>query len=122
MITTVTKEFIFDSAHFIENYVGPCANIHGHTYKLQVTLEGRVNPATGMIIDFSRLKQEVNSRIIDLLDHKMLNDVLNFNPTAELMAQWMFDQLRMADLPVVKIKLWETPTSFATVKEELIYE
>lgn len=122
MITTVTKEFTFDSAHHLENYVGPCANVHGHTYKLQVTLEGRVNPATGMIIDFNRLKQEVNIRIIDILDHKMLNDVLAFNPTAELMAQWMFDQLRLADLPVVKIRLWETPTSFATVEEELAHD
>lgn len=119
MRTTVTKEFVFDSAHQLEDYQGPCARVHGHTYKLQVTLEGMVNPATGMLVDFSTLKKIVNERIVDKLDHRMLNEVLDFNPTAELMAQWMFNLLR-EDLPVVRVRLWETPTSYATVEEEFL--
>lgn len=116
MVVTVTKEFTFDSAHHLLDYIGPCANVHGHTYKLQITVAGEVNPKTGMIIDFNDLKSIVKDAVIDKFDHKMLNDVLDYNPTAENMAMDILASLNDAGLNVVEVKLWETPTSFVTVK------
>ena len=115
-LVRVTKEFTFDSAHFLKNYVGPCANMHGHTYKLQVTLEGTLND-TGFVLDFKKLKDLVKRTVVDRLDHHVLNNELEFNTTAENMVVWMYDtlnkELELDTTSVVSVKLWETPTSFA---------
>lgn len=115
---SVTKIFTFDSAHNLINYDGACRNLHGHTYKLEVTVGGDVN-TSGMICDFTELNEVVRENIISKLDHKYLNDVFPFNPTCELMAKWMWDTLNKIFLDksysVEKIILWETPTSFATI-------
>ena len=122
-IVEVTKEFTFDSAHYLERYVGPCANMHGHTYKLQCTLRGPLDH-TGFVTDFKNLKKIVNSEIVEKLDHTLMNDVLDYNPTAENMTVWMFHILKKyytpSDIEVVSVKLWETPTSFAEYKGETI--
>jgi len=120
--TSVTKKFTFDAAHSLENYKGPCSNLHGHTYVLEVTLSGEVNPDTGMIIDFNDLKQVVDTKVLGTFDHKHINKEVDYNPTAENMAQDIFGILdthfTAAQLPieVCRIRLWETPNSFATVK------
>lgn len=114
MRVQVTKEFTFDAAHRLVDYNGPCANLHGHTYKLQVTVEDEVEAKTGMIIDFSDLKSIVKDCIVDKLDHTCLNDVLDYNPTAENMVMDIMQQLRDSRVNAVKVRLWETPTSFAT--------
>lgn len=120
-VVEVTKEFTFDSAHFLEEYKGKCANLHGHTYKLQVTLEGVVD-RLGMVIDFNVIKDIVKREVIDILDHKELNyELPNFNTTAENMSVWIYNRISTAgDLPqrvrVKSIKLWETPTSYAEYK------
>lgn len=114
MIVQVTKEFTFDAAHNLVGYNGPCANLHGHTYKLQITVEGEVEAKTGMIIDFSDLKSIVKDCIVNQFDHAYLNDVLDYNPTAENMVMDIMQQLRDSRINVVKVRLWETPTSFAT--------
>lgn len=75
---TVVKEFVFDSAHFLLDYDGDCANIHGHTYKLHVGLRGEVNPATGMVMDFKQLKMIVNP-LIKAMDHALLNQRHHFD-------------------------------------------
>lgn len=112
----VTREFVFDSAHHLHNYRGMCANLHGHTYRLQVTVGGEPD-ADGMIVDFGTLKEIVNSVVIDKLDHKYLNDILPFNPTAENMVKWIFNQLKSSFYSsrtyLASVKLWETPNSFA---------
>ena len=115
----VTKEFTFDSAHHLECYQGDCANLHGHTYKLHVTMKGKLNNI-GMVIDFKDLSRIVKEVVVNRLDHKMLNHILNYNPTAENMVLWIHDELTEAlqkeDLRGVKVTsvvLWETPTSFA---------
>ncbi|HNF31650.1 MAG TPA: 6-carboxytetrahydropterin synthase, partial [Bacteroidia bacterium] len=73
----VTKIFVFDMAHALYGYDGPCKNIHGHTYKLSVTLKGtpvkdNSNPKAGMVIDFSILKQIVQEKIIKQFDHALV--------------------------------------------------
>ncbi len=77
----VTKVFHFEMAHALYGYDGPCKNIHGHSYKLSVTIIGKINnvkkhPKNGMVVDFTDLKKIVNSNIIDCFDHTL---VLNAN-------------------------------------------
>lgn len=91
----VTKTFTFDSAHFLTNYYGKCERMHGHTYTLEVTLEGDVQ-SNGLIIDFVVLKRIVKKHVLDKLDHQTLNDVIE-NPSAERVILWIWEQLK--DLP-----------------------
>ncbi len=113
----VTKEFTFDSAHFLPNYHGKCENMHGHTYRLQVVVDGPLD-SEGMVIDFALLKKIVKSKVLDKLDHQTINDIIK-TPSAENMAIWIWEQLvDSSELPnevrLHEIKLWETPNSFVT--------
>jgi len=87
----ITKEVTFDAAHFLADYHGKCERMHGHTYALAVTLEGEIQD-NGLVIDFALLKQIIKNRILNKLDHQMLNDVIK-NPSAERIAVWVWDQL-----------------------------
>ena len=139
-IVRVTKEFSFDMAHALHNYDGLCRNIHGHTYKFQVTLTGEPiavagDPKLGMVIDFSALKSIVRSEIVEVFDHSLVVSeaqglakenvsfqhadkfiVVKFQPTAENLVIY-FSGLIAARLPQGMIlhstRLWETPTSYA---------
>ena len=106
----VSKEFTFDAAHNLTEYHGKCEALHGHTYRLRVTLEAPVD-ASGMVFDFVALKDSVDERVIRILDHSYLNDLLP-QPTAENVAIWVWEQLR--DLPLCEVRVWETPTSCVT--------
>ena len=113
---SLTKIFTFDSAHRLYDYDGACANIHGHTYKLEVTVTGPLAP--DMVVDFNDIKKIVESTVLPRIDHNYLNDVVPFNPTVENMAIWITDLLEEAFHPPVrlqKIKLWENQRSFAEV-------
>src|SRR5262245_23223378 len=88
----VTKEFRFDSAHFLTDYYGKCERVHGHTFKLEVTVEGKVQ-SNGLVIDFVVLKRIVKKQVLDKLDNYLLNDIVE-NPSAERMAIWIWDQLK----------------------------
>ncbi|MCP4116328.1 MAG: 6-carboxytetrahydropterin synthase [Desulfobacteraceae bacterium] len=128
---TITKEFRFDAAHRLylkdlteeENrgIYGKCSDFHGHTYRLQVTVSGKVQ-ATGMIINFTDLKQLVVDRIISRYDHACLNDLEEYRDlptTAENMALHMFEELsaRLEEkgITVTRVRLYETPDSWAEV-------
>ena len=122
VIVEVTKEFTFDSCHRLLEYVGDCARWHGHTYKLQVTLKGKLNEI-GMVLDFKDLKKIVKEGLLTMFDHHNLNDKMCFNTTAENMSVYIFDLLTVAfiqdeNIEVTSVKLWETPTSFAEYKGE----
>ena len=72
----ITKEFSFEMAHALWNYDGPCRNVHGHSYKLFVTLSGipsddPQDPKNGMVIDFTDLKNIVKEEIINVFDHAL---------------------------------------------------
>ncbi|MCR8631136.1 6-carboxytetrahydropterin synthase QueD [Paenibacillus radicis (ex Xue et al. 2023)] len=119
----VSKEFTFDSAHHLHCYEGKCKSLHGHTYKLQVIMRGKVDER-GISIDFGDIKRIAKERIMDLLDHRYLNDVLPLmNTTAENMVVWMYEQLDQAlreeslypKVRLEEVRLWETPTSYAAV-------
>ncbi|MFA7278420.1 MAG: 6-carboxytetrahydropterin synthase QueD [Candidatus Gracilibacteria bacterium] len=87
----VTKEFTFHASHFLTKYYGQCERLHGHSYKLEVTVEGDVGE-NDMVIDFGILKRIVVRRVIDKLDHHHLNDLFE-NPSAERVCEWIWGQL-----------------------------
>ena len=99
---TITKDFAFDASHSLRNpkwsreineeTYGKCINLHGHTYKLSVTLEG--TEENGMIINFSKLKEIVNREIIEKFDHQNLNNFYAL-PTCEIMVKDIFMRLRL---------------------------
>lgn len=119
----VSKQFTFDSAHHLHCYEGKCQSLHGHTYTLQVVMKGKTDER-GITIDFSDMKRIVKARVIDLLDHRYLNEVLPpMNTTAENMVVWIYEQLAGAlheeglypSVRMEEVRLWETPTSYAAV-------
>lgn len=104
----ITKEFTIDSAHQLDWHQEKCKNLHGHTYKLAVTLRGGLNK-NGVVIDFREIKSIVQTQVIDKLDHRFLNDIIK-NPTAENIAIWIWQRLK-PHLNLYEIKLYETPDS-----------
>jgi 6-pyruvoyltetrahydropterin/6-carboxytetrahydropterin synthase len=109
----IYKEFSFDSAHFLP-YVPEghkCRNMHGHTYRLKVVIEGEPDPQLGWLMDFKELKDKIGF-VIEQLDHKLINDIKGLeNPTAELITVWIWKQIK-PHLPLLsRIELYETPTT-----------
>ena len=119
-IMFLTKKFSFDAAHKLLKHAGKCKNLHGHTYCLEVSVTGKMDSKTGMIIDFGILKKIVNDLVLEKLDHEYLNDLIN-NPTAENMIKWIWRTLSKAlkkhNIALYKIKLWETPTACVVYKQ-----
>ncbi len=118
---SITKVFTFDSAHHLNNYNGKCKNLHGHTYKLEVTVKG-VPDENGLVVDFHDLKDIVEDEVLSGIDHKYLNDIFDFNPTCEMLGLWIWEEVkkRIAQIgcSLEKIVLWETPTSYITIDKE----
>lgn len=141
----VTKELEFDMAHRLMDYKGACNNLHGHRYKIALSFEGEVetlgdSPEEGMVVDFGVVKRLAGDWINNNLDHatmlfqkddtliqtlkgmKLKVVVTPFQPTAENMAKYIFDELTNffdtngPDLSakLFKVVVWETPTSYAT--------
>lgn len=109
MRTRVTCSFTFEAAHRLPWHPGRCRNLHGHSYRLEVTVEGPIG-ASGMVMDFDDVKALVRREVVDVYDHTLLNDLLE-NPTAELVAAESWKRLEAAGLPLARLRLWETPTS-----------
>ncbi len=109
----VFKEFTFDAAHYLPN-VPPthkCARMHGHTYKVRITLEGPLDPVLGWVQDFADIKK-VWKPLEEQLDHNLLNDIPGLeNPTAEWIAVWIWEKLASALPQLHRIDVFETPTS-----------
>ena len=120
----LTKTFTFDSAHKLVGYDGLCANMHGHTYKIEIIIKGTELNKLGLLLDFNELKDICKKHIIEVCDHKILNEVKLFrdqNPTAEFMAKIFFDILKeqlKGNAVIHAVGVWETPTSQATYQED----
>lgn len=146
MQLTVTKAFTFDCAHMLTGHAGLCKNLHGHTYKLEVTVQHFGSgdsipdgPSEGMVVDFKDLKEIVNRRIVNKMDHAFITNenavgvewdickvleaegmkiyYMEDRPTAENMSKHIFAALQHEfkgkGVILKKVKLFETPTSFA---------
>jgi 6-pyruvoyltetrahydropterin/6-carboxytetrahydropterin synthase len=136
----VTKIFEFEMAHALHNYDGLCRNIHGHTYKLSVTIIGEPENNTesttlGMVLDFGLLKKIVKPNIVDIFDHSVLLSnkedtkyfekenmlfkrihIVDFQPTAENMVVHFANIIKPflpQGIKLFSIKLHETTNSFA---------
>lgn len=105
----VTRAFSFEAAHELPWHAGKCQRLHGHHYRVEVTVEGPIGD-NGVVIDFEDVKSVVGAEIVERYDHQYLNDFLA-NPTAELLADDIWKRLSAAGLPVVALRLWETPDS-----------
>ena len=122
----VSVEAGFAAAHQLRNYRGKCENLHGHNYKVRVTVRGEDLNSIGLLADFSELKAALRE-IAERLDHRFLNEIEPFveiNPSAENVAKYICDQLQLAlsagtsEVPVkiAEVKVWETDTSTATYR------
>lgn len=110
--TTVTSTFRFDSAHYIPNHLRKCKFLHGHSYKLEVTVRRRVDPDTGMVIDFGDLKKVVKTQIEEVLDHGYLNNYIPM-PTSENIILWIWMQLSFDIKGLYKLRLYETENNYS---------
>jgi 6-pyruvoyltetrahydropterin/6-carboxytetrahydropterin synthase len=108
--TRVTCTFTFEAAHHLSWHPGKCRNLHGHSYRLDVSVEGPLD-ANGVVLDFDTMKDVVHTTVIDVWDHRDLNEVLD-NPTAELLARRAWELLSEAGLPLAALRLWETTDSW----------
>ena len=140
-VIRLTKEFSFEAAHALDGYDGPCREIHGHSYRLFVTVKGcpaddDTNPKCGMVMDFAVLKGIVNEEVVSRFDHALVLRetpenhaaleamrgtytkiiVTPYQPTCENMVE-DFARAIAAELPagveLFSVKLHETATSFA---------
>lgn len=109
-------EETFSAAHQLCDYDGPCENLHGHTFKIEVLVSGTELDKVGMLVDFKVLK-EVLKEERDKLDHTFLNDVLDFSPTSERLAKYLYEKME-SKLPhnanLDSITIWESPTTCAS--------
>ena len=106
MPTSVIRTFGFEAAHQLPWHPGKCRNLHGHSYRLEVTVEGPIG-AQGIVVDFADIKAVVEREVVERYDHRYLNDLLD-NPTAELIAAEIWKSLEAEGLGVSRIRLWET--------------
>ena len=138
----ISKIFTFDASHMLDRHDGKCQNLHGHTYQLEVTVASILineGAKAGMVMDFADLKTWVKQTILEPFDHAFLyhgnNEResqiaallegwqmktlrLNQRTTAEHLAIEMYHRLQAVGVPVCRIKLWETPTSYAEYEGE----
>jgi 6-pyruvoyltetrahydropterin/6-carboxytetrahydropterin synthase len=116
----------FAAAHNLRGYKGKCEDLHGHNYKVRVTLHGKELDRAGLLLDFKLLKQ-VMRPVIERLDHQMLNELEPFtelNPSAENIARYFYDQTneQLAEMTSGRVRvkdctIWETDTTTATYYE-----
>jgi 6-pyruvoyltetrahydropterin/6-carboxytetrahydropterin synthase len=109
----------FDAAHQLEGYIGKCANLHGHTWKVVFTFafdDGefvelqKLSQVKGLSIDFGELKKRLDEI---LPDHRYLNDVYKFNPTAENLAYLLYNEAKELFLMLDSVEVWETGNACA---------
>jgi 6-pyruvoyltetrahydropterin/6-carboxytetrahydropterin synthase len=114
----IRKQFAFEAAHVLPHHPGKCGRLHGHSYRLDVAVDGPLcesGPTAGMVEDFDRIAEIVRGEVLDALDHRSLNDVLA-NPTSELVALWIWERLVAALPGLAEVVLWETATACAVVR------
>lgn len=142
---TITKEVSFDCAHVLPWHEGQCKNIHGHTYKLQVTVAKKEKDLSAWVMDYGQLKQIINDKIVSAYDHALLlgggelhhallqlcqqfnlkHHYVPDNTTTEFIIEDIVNLLQVAfftanlqNIKLVKVRLYESATSYAEWTEE----
>ena len=122
----ISVQETFAAGHALRGYRGKCENVHGHNYRVLVTIEGEELNSIGLLVDFVDVKRVLHAAV-ERLDHQFLNEVPPFdvqNPSAENMAKYFYEELSKglashepaAPVRVAAVKLWETDTSTATYR------
>ncbi|MFY9271277.1 MAG: 6-carboxytetrahydropterin synthase [Candidatus Manganitrophaceae bacterium] len=131
---TVSREIHFCYGHRLLNYSGKCRHLHGHNGKVEIELYSESLNELGMVRDFEEIKQVVQVWIDDHLDHNMIlcrRDplipaldalkeryyLIDENPTAEAISKLIYDYAVSQHLPVLEVRLWETPKSYASYRK-----
>ena len=116
----IYKDFSFEAAHRLPNVPEghKCARLHGHSFRVRVTVRGVVDPGLGWVMDFAELKRAF-APVYDRLDHRYLNEVEGLeNPTSEVLARWLWRELRPALPGIAAVEVRETCTSGCTYRGE----
>lgn len=110
MNVRLVKEFRFEAAHRLPNVPEghKCARIHGHSFKVEVSIRGPVNPVTGWFLDYDVVDRAWRP-IHDRLDHRYLNEIEGLeNPTSEHLARWLWERLLPVLPALERVSVWET--------------
>jgi 6-pyruvoyltetrahydropterin/6-carboxytetrahydropterin synthase len=113
MRVRLSKTFSFEAAHDLPTFPDghKCRRLHGHSFYFDVIVEGDIEPAKGYLIDYGDIKQAVDP-IVKRLDHYYLNDIKGLeNPTSEMLAIWLWNQIKPKLPQLAKIIVRETCTS-----------
>ncbi|UDG79709.1 6-carboxytetrahydropterin synthase QueD [Candidatus Steffania adelgidicola] len=113
MISTLYKDFTFESAHRLPHVLAEhkCGRLHGHSFLVRLEVTGEVDPKTGWIMDFGELKSAFQP-ILKRLDHYYLNDIPGLeNPTSEVLAKWIWQHLKPTVTLLSSVTLKETCTA-----------
>jgi 6-pyruvoyltetrahydropterin/6-carboxytetrahydropterin synthase len=113
----LTIEVPFCAALRLPNLEGPCQRLHGHDYRLAVTVRGKPDAHTGAIVDFLALRRTVEEQVVSKLDHRLMNEVIE-NPTAEHMVLWIWQKLKDSVPSLSSVQLWESPEYSVTYRGE----
>jgi 6-pyruvoyltetrahydropterin/6-carboxytetrahydropterin synthase len=104
----------FSAAHFLQNYKGKCEKMHGHTFEIEVHLWTSKLEKSGISIDFGVIKEYLRQLVPD---HKVLNEVYDFSPSAENLARYFFEQIKLK-YPVIRVMVWESDDAGASYAED----
>jgi 6-pyruvoyltetrahydropterin/6-carboxytetrahydropterin synthase len=110
MTVRLTRDFAFEAAHHLPRAPEghKCRRLHGHSFKVEITLEGEVDPSTGWFVDYGVIREAVEP-IRSELDHYCLNDIAGLeNPTSELLCQWIWVRLKPRLPALARIVIHET--------------
>lgn len=122
---SITKKLVFDSAHYITDHDGKCKNLHGGRYDIEITIQDRIDPMTGFVIDYSLIKNITKNLVINKFDHKTLNltcPELSWRSSTEFLSIVIWETL-IEYLPnLKKIKIYETETSYCEYKGNSLRE
>jgi 6-pyruvoyltetrahydropterin/6-carboxytetrahydropterin synthase len=113
MAIELVKDFRFEAAHWLPNVPDghKCRRIHGHSFRGEVAVRGEIDPVTGWVIDFADLKRAVDP-IVARLDHYLLNEIEGLeNPTAEIVAMWIWKHVEPNIRGLHRVTIEETCTS-----------
>ena len=119
MICRLSRDYRFEAAHFLPRVPAghQCRRMHGHSYAVRVTIEGPPDPERGWVMDFAAM-DEIVDPLVERLDHQVLNEVPGLeNPTAELLAGWLWRELD-GRLPLVEVEVAETPHARCVVRRQ----
>ena len=122
---TITKQFRFEAAHRLPHHDGKCQRLHGHSWRMNIVLQGdrlvTAGPKQGMLKDYGDVSAAVKPLVEQCLDHHYLNETIPSieNPTSENIAKWVFEQLQPIIPELVAVTIYETCTSECTYQPKL---